>query len=225
LDGVRTLDRAVLLAVDLIDGCDFAGISIAHRNGVIDTPASTDAVVRRGDQLQYTYREGPCLDAIWQEETIQVPQLADERRWPTWAPQVVAELGIRSMLCLQLFTSARSLGALNLYSTTPAAFDAEDVRTATSLAANIAVAVAAAQGADDVRLASLDRIIVGQAQGILMERFALAPDRAFHVLSQVAGDQRVPLQQVASDLVLTRLTPGGERTRHELDDGDDDFLR
>src|SRR5215213_9620252 len=57
-DTQRTMDRSVLLATELIPNCDHAGISIVHRNRTIDTPAATDEVARRGDELQYALDGG-----------------------------------------------------------------------------------------------------------------------------------------------------------------------
>src|SRR4028119_1889848 len=119
-DVEHTLDKAVALAVELIDGCHEAGVSLVYAKRRIDTPAATSENVRRGDALQYELEEGPCLDAIWDEETVSSPDLANEERWPTWGPRVVEELGIRSMLCFQLFTDRSSLGAPNLHPHQPA---------------------------------------------------------------------------------------------------------
>lgn len=83
-DTQHMLDRAVALAVELIDGCDYAGVSIVHRKAPIDTPAASDPVVMRGDELQYSLQEGPCLDAIWNQETTHSPDLAADERWPYW---------------------------------------------------------------------------------------------------------------------------------------------
>jgi transcriptional regulator with GAF, ATPase, and Fis domain len=122
----HTLDKAVHLAVELIDGCDAAGVSVVHRRRAIDSPAYTDELVRRGDELQYELNEGPCLDAIAQQRTVASHDLSRESRWPSWGPRVVEELGVRSMLCIQLFTAEETVGALNMYSRSVDAFDARD---------------------------------------------------------------------------------------------------
>ena len=119
----HTVERAVAFAVELIDGCDYAALSVVHRSGNIDTVASTDEVARRGDELQYSFREGPCLDAIWEQDTFQIDDMTTKQRYPDWARQVAEQTGIRSSLSLQLFTNEDSLGALNLYSPQPEAFD------------------------------------------------------------------------------------------------------
>ena len=206
-DTQHMLDRAVELATELIDGCDYAGVSIVHRKAPIETAAASDPVAVRGDELQYSVQEGPCLDAIWNQETVHSPDLAADQRWPRWGPQVATELGVASMLCFQLFTNKDTLGALNLYSTKPNAFDEDDINAGLLLAAHSAVALAESQNAAHLRTAATNRTIIGQAQGILMERFALTSDRAFLVLRRVSQDRNVRLHDVASQLVATRVLP------------------
>lgn len=213
-DTQHTLDRSVGLATEMLRGCDYAGVSIVHRNGSIDTPAATDVLVERADQLQYEFDEGPCLDAIWHHDTVTSEDLRSESRWPRWAPRVATEFGVRSMLCLQLFTSANVVGGLKMYAAQVSAFDADDFDTATSLAAHVAVAVAETQHADDLRLGALNRTIIGQAQGILMERFSVDASGAFNLLRRVSQDTSRTLLLVADELVHTRLTPGEAPATH-----------
>ena len=203
----RTLERCVALATELIDGCDYAGISFVRRKAPIETPAATDPLVIRGDELQYSLQEGPCLDAIWDNETVRSPNLATEQRWPRWAPRVVDELGVASMLSFQLYTSGDTLGALNLYSKRVDAFDEDDFNAGMMLAAQGAVALAESQATEQWQNAALNRTIIGQAEGILMERFTLTADRAFAVLRRVSQQNNVKLYQVAGELVVTREIP------------------
>ena len=207
------MDSAVALATDTIDGCDYAGVSIVHRKRQIDTPAFTDEIARRGDELQYKLQQGPCLDTIWEHDTIHSPNLAEEQRWPDWAPRMAEELGVCSMLCLRLYTSGDTLGGLNLYSSRIDAFDDDDVNTATFLAANIAVALAESRQVEQMQNAIGNRTVIGQAQGILMERFDMGPDPAFQVLRRVSQADNIKLVQVAAELVRTRRTPGGDQAQ------------
>ena len=134
--------------------------------------------------------------------------MAEEDRWISWAPRVAADLNVRSMLCLRLFTSAELVGGLNLYSTQIDAFDEDDAYTGSYLAAQIAVAVAETQQVDGLRIAALNRAIIGQAQGILMERYTIDPEQAFNVLRRVSQNNNIKLIRVADELVRTRRTPG-----------------
>jgi GAF domain-containing protein len=214
-DTQHRLDRGLEIAIRLIPGCTYAGISVVQHDGRIDTPARTDPLVAQIDELQYRVQEGPCLDAIATNEIVSSPDLRQEERWPRWAPEVAA-LGVLGMLCVRLYTNRDTLGALNLLATRADAFDEESVVTAGHLAAHLAVAVAEAQHAADLHSAALERTVLGQAEGILMERFSLSPHRAFEVLSQVAQDRRAPLRRVAAELVGTRVTPGGRSTAAAL---------
>ena len=203
----RTLERCVAIATELFEGCRYAAVSVVHRNAPIDTAAASDPRVRRGDELQYELQEGPCLDAIWHEETVHSPDLRADERWPTWGPQVSDELGIRGMLSFQLFTDQNSLGALNLYSTTVGPFDAEDVEAGLLLAAETAVALAQARAMTQLHTAALNRTVIGQAQGILMERYKLDAQAAFAVLRRISQANNVKLHRVASEFVETRSLP------------------
>ncbi|MFL6025935.1 MAG: GAF and ANTAR domain-containing protein [Friedmanniella sp.] len=223
-DTQHTLDRAVAIATQLIPGCDYAGVSIVHRDRSIDTPARTGDVVAEVDRLQYAVGQGPCLDAIRVAETVSSPDLSTERRWPRWSSRV-AELGIASMLCVRLFTSRDTLGALNLLSGSRDAFGEDDATTASHLAAHLAVALAESQHAEDLHSGALNRTVIGRAEGILMERFSLTPSGAFEVLSRVAQEQGTPLHRVAAELIRTRETPGGEDTSTDLRDTGESPLR
>lgn len=210
-----TAERVVELAVQLVTGCDHAGISLVeHRK--ISTVAATDKLVIEGDQRQYTLDEGPCLDSIRDEETIRVPHLATDQRWPAWGPWVSNELGVQSMLCLQLFTSDHSYGGINLYSNRPAAFDAHDEAIALALAAHAAVAIATSRTISTLGTALTSRTIIGQAEGILMERFGLSADQAFSVLVRISQSDNRRLILVAEELVKTRNIPGA-RKEQDLD--------
>src|SRR5829696_9556937 len=115
------------------------------------------------------------------------------------------------MLCLRLFTSTDLVGALNLYSKQIDAFDDDDAYTGTYLAAQVAVAVAETQASDGLRISALNRTIIGQAQGILMERYKMDTDQAFNVLRRVSQDNNIKLIRVADELVRTRRTQAQDR--------------
>jgi transcriptional regulator with GAF, ATPase, and Fis domain len=200
----RTLRRSVAGAVDLVHGCDDACVSLVHASGRINTPAATSATARRGDELQYEVHEGPCLDAIWHHETVRSDDLSTETRWPTWGPVAAGQLGIRSMLCFQLFTGSDSLGALNLYARSRNAFDATGTDVGWALAAHVAVALAGEQELTDVHHAAANRVIIGQAQGVLMERYGVSADEAFEFLRRAAQDSSDSLDRVAHRVVRRR---------------------
>ena len=202
----ETLDTVVLVATEIIRGCDLVGISIVNRDG-IDTPAGSGEKLRRIDELQFTLQEGPCYDALRTHEVIHSRDLAHDGRWPRWGPLVASEVGVVCIVSYRLYTSEDTIGALNLYSLEPDAFDDDDINNGEALAAHVGVALAASQNIENLKMAINNRTVIGRAEGILMERFNILPDQAFAVLRRVSQRRNVKLNRVAAELVLTRETP------------------
>ena len=202
-----TLERIVALAVDAL-GCEYAGVSYADlRSKGIETGAASHEVVRRGDAAQRELGEGPCLQAMRDGNTYLVHDTAADPRWPRWGP-IAEELGLRSVIGIQLFDQEDTLGALNLYASTPAAFTAEDVMVAEIYAAHAAGALGRTRSEVHLSLAIDAKHLVGMAQGILMERFGLDKDSAFSVLRRYSQERNVKLRVVAEQLLETRSLPG-----------------
>lgn len=169
------------LAVALTPACDHAGITLVAGKS-IRAGAASDSVVARADEIQHDLAQGPCVDvARWQNRSLYAPDLNSETRWPQWAHQVREELGVQSLLSLLLFTHERSFGALNLYSDHPGAFTADDVAIAENLAAHLAVAVSDGNDIQDRGKSMISRTVIGQAEGILMERYKVGPAEGVRV--------------------------------------------
>ena len=122
-------------------------------------------------------------------------------------PLVAHEVGVVCIVSYRLFTTEDTLGAMNLYSLRPDAFDADDISNGEALAAHVGVALAASQNVENLELAITNRTAIGRAEGILMERFGIPPDQAFAVLRRVSQSRNVKLNRVAADLVRTRRRP------------------
>jgi GAF domain-containing protein len=208
---VDTLEVAVRLAPELIDGCDVAGISIVHKDK-IDTPYATDEILRLIDEEQFTLKQGPCLDTIQDRETVTSTDLANDPRWPVWGPKVADQAGVRSCLCVRLFTSGDSLGALDLYSRTTHGFDSLDIDHGLALAAQIALAFQSSERHRNFDAALVNRTMIGQAVGIVMERYTLDPDTAFRVLARLSSQHNIKLVEIAQALVTTGDLPTSGRT-------------
>jgi response regulator NasT len=86
-------------------------------------------------------------------------------------------------------------------------FDATDRIVAGDLALHAGVALAAWDATDELRRGLAARTVIGQAQGILMERFSLDADRAFQVLRRYSQDGNVKLAEVARRVVQTGALP------------------
>lgn len=205
---IATLDRIGVLAKETILGCDHAGITILDRRERITTLAATDEVVGTADLQQQELDEGPLVDVLAQQDAVLATDLANDQRWPRWASWVHDNLGVKSMLCFQPFTSSRSYGALDMYSDRPDGFDLHDRTIGLALAAHAAVAVASSNESERLNVAVVNRTLIGQAEGILMERYKLNADQAFAMLVRVSQNENRRLNLVAEELITTRQTPG-----------------
>lgn len=201
-----TLDRAVQMATDIIDDCDLAGISLVRTDG-INTPAASEETLRRLDELQYKLSEGPCLDAMRGAEVVTCADLAHDDRWPRWGERIVRETGVRSSMSFRLFTQEDSTGALNLYSKRLDAFTNDDLLDGLILAAHAAVALAATLEIDQLHQGLRTRQIIGEAVGMVRERFALTSDQAFAVLRRLSSTSNTKLHVVAAQIVETGEIP------------------
>lgn len=195
-----TLDTIVKLAVEHLNGCDFAGISLIEGRK-ITSPASSNGVPRMVDCIQAEVDEGPCLDAIRQHEVFQTADLAAESRWPAFATRAHEETGIQSILSVRLFIEESTMGALNLYSTGRDAFDETDVALASVFAAHAAVAMSASRREENLERKAESRDLIGRAKGILMARSDLDDEQAFDLLRRASQRLNVKLVQVAEQVV------------------------
>jgi GAF domain-containing protein len=207
----ETLDLVVQLAVTTIEGCDFAGIFLV-REEVVTTPVCTHSVVVEIDALQHDTGEGPCLDAMTQGVAFYADDLGEDYRWPLFGPQAFAR-GMRSLLAVPLLINGAP-GALNLYARYPQAFGVIDRGRGLLLAAMAGLAFSSAQTHEDeerraanLHAALATREVIGQAQGILMERERLTSSQAFDVLRRASQHLNLKLRDVAQHLVDTGERP------------------
>jgi GAF domain-containing protein len=201
----ETVEAILHFALQAVN-CTYAGVVLAHRGGKLETAAATDPLVEKADRLQLEADEGPSLSVTVENDTVLVADTATETRWPEWAPKVAA-LGLRSVLAVRLHTTSSTLGVLELFSSEPDAFDADDDAVAHILARHASVALASARQEATLRQAIDARKLVGQAQGILMERFDIDGDQAFAVLRRYSQDYNIKLRDVAQRLIDTRKLP------------------
>jgi hypothetical protein len=216
-----TLQQIVDCAAATIDGCDAAGISLltgAH----VTTPAYSHPIALEIDSVQYETDQGPCLDAIAKDSLVYAEDLTDDARWPIFGPRAV-NLGMRSLLSCRLSGNG-TLGALNLYAGPPRAYGAIDRTKAVIFAAHAGLALGASEAAEDaahslsaevlrtenLQSALVSREIIGQAEGILIEREKITADQAFDVLRRASQNLNIKLREVAQYLVETGEVPHNE---------------
>jgi len=201
-----TLHAVTTAAVQAVPGAGNATISLVLGHTIVQAKAATDAGAHRLDELQAALDDGPCLTAIWEREPVHIPDMATEDRWTRFAA-AATEAGVGAMLCFQLFVHGDNLGALNLCAPTAHAFTDESESIGLVFAAHAAVALAAAQHEQHLHTALANRDIIGQAKGIVMERFHLDADQAFALIARLSQEANTKLHDVAARIAADASTP------------------
>jgi transcriptional regulator with GAF, ATPase, and Fis domain len=195
-----TLHGVTASAVDLIDGVETADVLLVAGADLFKSVAATSQLAVEVDDFQKRFREGPCLDAAIGHPMVMCNDLREDSRWPRFAEAAVAA-GVHPLMSFQLYTHNARMGALNLFGIEPDVFTAENEAVGAMLATHAATALIA----DDERLqfqsALASRDIIGQAKGIIMERFDVDAVRAFELLRSLSQDSNTRLASVAKELV------------------------
>ncbi len=205
-DVQATLDAIVHGAATTVPGAEQASLSVIQGHERVSTRASTAELPRAVDRAQYDSGQGPCLDTLYEQRTVRLSDTRHEQRWPDFTRRARA-LGVGSMLAVQLYVDGGDLGALNLFSTDRDAFGDDAEHIALLFASHAAVAMAGAQRQEQLRQGLDTRDLIGQAKGILMERYKISGDAAFRVLVRYSQNSNRRLHLVAEQLVTSRELP------------------
>lgn len=187
-------------------------VSILERVGdhEFTTRAPTDDLATAVDRLQRELHEGPCVEASYDADLLSSNDVGTDPRWPRWGPAGVAE-GVHAVISVQLYNHDQTMGALNLFHTRKQDFTTDDLELARTLAVPISIELAHCRQDENLWKAIDARHRVGQAQGILMERFRISEAVAFSVLRRLSQQNNRKLHLVADDIVRTgQLPPGVE---------------
>jgi GAF domain-containing protein len=195
-----TLQSITRAAVEVLPQVQFASITLRHqRNGSLDSYAVTDDLIGDLDHQQYQLQEGPCYDATTDEPYAAVSNLGADERYPSYGPMAI-RAGIRSQAGVRLFESNQTIGGLNLYSRQVGALD--DVQTLSELFTHrAAIALAYSIEITTLREAVQTRTRIGQAVGIVMERYTIPEQQAFAFLTRLSQTRNVKLRIVADQMI------------------------
>ncbi len=205
---LRTIEHVVDSAVQILE-VQHGGVTMFEDRGRgLSSLGASASEVEKADALQHELREGPCVDAAVEGRVVWSSDLAGDDRWPQWGPRAV-ELGLRSILSVELHSRHRRIGALNLYGQEPREFLPDHRDLAWLLGRQASAALLHLRTEQGLQEALSTRTLIGQAEGILMERFGIDADRAFEVLRRYSQDANVKLRDVAAHMVDSRSLPDG----------------
>ncbi|GLZ50296.1 hypothetical protein Acsp06_64810 [Actinomycetospora sp. NBRC 106375] len=200
----QTLSEIVAAAVETVPGATAGGISVSE-DGIVGSRTPTSHEIAELDRLQGALHEGPCVTAIESPEddgVVVAEDLGgpDAERWPRFAPAAVAA-GYRSMLSVQLSTSGPLHAALNLYAPEPAVFDREARVIGGLFGVQASMLLHGSEQAVHLGRAVDSRDVIGQAKGVLMERFSVDETEAFQMLVESSQSTNLKLVEVARWLI------------------------
>ncbi|GAA2053714.1 GAF and ANTAR domain-containing protein [Williamsia deligens] len=144
---------------------------------------------------------GPAHDAARTRRPVLISDLTSDVRWPLPVSQLTMT-GIRSALIVPLGEPHRgeAMATLHFSADTPSALDAS-MPAASVVGAFAAIGLGAARQHAQYQDAIASRDLIGQAKGMIMERFGICSDQAFALLTQLSQDSNKALTRVAQDLI------------------------
>ena len=207
LDAVLT--DIVHIAASGIPGAESTSITLIRGDHAF-TAAHSGEMALAADELQYERGHGPCMDAGRGNVVLRIDDMATETRWRDYTARVL-DLGVRSSLSLPLPYQGSAIGALNVYSSQPAAFaDEAAVQAGVEAAEAVAVAVANADAhaqvvdqAHNMRRAMESRAVIEQAKGILMAQRGIDEEQAFDTLRDASQRYNRKLRDIAAGIVAS----------------------
>lgn len=184
-----------------VPGAQYAGITLTNQSNRVTTPAATHRYAVMLDQIQQQHEDGPCLSAAWEHRTVRIDDLAADSRWPRYRQAALHQTPIRSMLSFELSVHQDGFSTLNFYAEEPGAFDEESVELGLISAMHTGLAWDMLCRDEQFRNALATRDIIGQAKGILMERFNIDAPEAFKLLAKLSQECNVKVANLAQRLV------------------------
>ncbi|QNI07303.1 GAF and ANTAR domain-containing protein [Mycobacterium kubicae] len=184
-------------AVPSIPGAQYASITVVRRRGQLQTTGDAGAYPTLLHIAQIRHRQGPCVDAARSRSVVHADDLTSDRRWPLYRRDAVEMTPIRSLLAVPLISDQLMLGILNLFADQPGAFSTDAVDIARFYAIQAALAWATARTKEQFRRALGSRDVIGQAKGILMERYDVTADDAFALLKRLSEESKIPVAEVS----------------------------
>jgi hypothetical protein len=186
------------------------GVSVMAEDGVHAMAAASDLATEHIEELQFTFGEGPCVDARTTSRPVLMPELTDEamRRWPIYAP-IVHDAGVRAVFAFPLQVGAARLGVLDVFRSSVGELSQEELGRALSFAdravnALLDVQQAATAEHDGLAEALDHRAELFQAQGMVMIQLGVSLAEAMVRMRAHAYTENRQLHDIATDIVARR---------------------
>lgn len=195
-----TAARICQLAVEVVDGCDHATLTVRSRRARLASRAVSSDVARSLQRTQLELEEGPSVEAFEAAEPVVDQDVLGGGQWPRWCHEAEVQ-GVRSVIAVPLVSQGRTQAVMTLYSHRLRTWTGTSYDVALLFATHAAAALDAAKVITGLESALGTRHQIGVAQGILMERHRLTVRQAFTVLQRYSSSSNERLSQVAAQVV------------------------
>jgi hypothetical protein len=189
-----------------------SAVTVMTAQGVQSLVVSSDPLTQLLADQQFSFGEGPCVDAFAHRRPVLVPDLGHRQSlWPAYSPAAL-EQGVRAVFAFPLQIGAARLGVLDVYRETSGVLSASALRQAHSFA-EVAlwilldgqVGTPSDRLVADLESAVESRSELFQAQGMVMIQLGVSLAEAMSRLRAHAYAQDRKLGDVARDVVARRL--------------------
>lgn len=208
LDQLSDLDEAAAETVDFavrLVGSDQAGIVLRGAGRSPQRLAASDPVLAQLDAADQGPDLGPDLEGLFPGESLTIADTRSDQRWPGWS-SMAAELGLLSAHLVGMPPLRGRPMTLELFCARPRTFTAQHVARSAQLAAQAGRQLRSVDRVANLTRAIQTRALIGQAQGILMERFDLTGVQAMSFLRRSSQDSHIRIRDLATQIVSARDT-------------------
>ncbi|MEV0129167.1 GAF and ANTAR domain-containing protein [Dactylosporangium sp. NPDC050688] len=191
-----------------------AGLSVILASGLHGMSVASDTAAARVEELQFTFGEGPCIDAFATGRPVLVSDVAEQAtgRWPVYAP-AVRQLGVCAVFAFPLQVGAARLGVLDVFRDRPGPLSRAELGQAFMLAEQAVLALLDGQERDGSHGQATPgwsdvferRAELFQAQGMVMVQLGIPLTDALTRIRAHAYATSRSVREVAADIVARRL--------------------
>lgn len=185
-----------------------AGLLIASSGTRRAVLGASDARMRRLEQLQATFDEGPCMDAVRSGRVAGEPDLANAPgRWPAFGPAAAAA-GIAAAYSFPVRVGQITLGALDCYHVDTGALTPAQLRDGglfADIAADLIMHAQAQAGVevlvDQMAVDDGTSALLDQAAGMIAFRLSVTVPTASERLRRHARDHDISLDATVAGVI------------------------
>ena len=193
-------------------GASAGGILLADEAGDLEVVASTNERSRLVELLQLRLGGGPCFECYTTGRSVSVDDLRVlTDKWPQFRSGAL-EQGFISLHAAPLRLRDETIGSLNLFWDETGGLDERDARMVQALAdvATVSILQERAIRESDLARQQLQhalnsRVTIEQAKGVVAHQRQVDMDDSFTLIRDYARSHRLPLVQVAADVVARNL--------------------